>query len=139
MCIEGAGFDGYLSRVEVWNRVLSYTDEIPTLAEGRTKSQSIGRTLRWTGYLSYTGMRIMRPSSAGDGGQATGKCPPFLCRRVLWSSLCIINETCDYAQFVILSLHILFQCTSYVCSGLLKNDNSVVSCLLQLQCFKLRC
>ena len=77
MCKEGAGFDGYLSRVEVWNRVLSSSEEIPTLAEGRTKSQSNGRILRWTGYLSYTGMKIVRPSSAGDVVQATGKCPPF--------------------------------------------------------------
>ncbi|KAK2180165.1 hypothetical protein NP493_454g00003 [Ridgeia piscesae] len=76
MCKEGAGFDGYLSRVEVWNRVLSSSDEIPTLAEGRTKSQSNGRTLRWTGYVSYTGMTIMRPSTAGDVVQATASLPP---------------------------------------------------------------
>ena len=62
----------------MWNRVLSSSIEIPKLAEGRTNAISTGRTLRWTGYLTFAGVQIMRPSTASDAGQTEGKCTPFL-------------------------------------------------------------
>ncbi|KAI0224390.1 hypothetical protein LSAT2_024606 [Lamellibrachia satsuma] len=78
-CKDGAGFDGYISRVEVWNRVLSSSSEILKLTEGRTNAISTGRTLRWTGYLTFAGVQIIHPSTASDAGQTDAKPTRITC------------------------------------------------------------
>jgi len=64
--IPGTGFNGVVSKVNLWNRVLSFTTEIPSMADDYQALVLPGLIRRWTDYLVKFGATVIRKSQANS-------------------------------------------------------------------------
>ena len=64
--IEGSGFVGYISQINVWDRVLDPGADIAIMSVDRTQLVEDGLVLRWDNYGVDAGCSEISPSTAGD-------------------------------------------------------------------------
>jgi hypothetical protein len=61
----------------MWNRVLSFRDEIPPMADDPRHVEQNGLVLQWDGYSAQHGAQVLRPSTADTricAGEITTNC-----------------------------------------------------------------
>ena len=64
--IPGTGFNGVVSKVNMWNRVLNFAFEIPAMADDYRALVDDGLIRRWDNYLVMSGSTVTRPSRANS-------------------------------------------------------------------------
>ena len=66
MPIEGTGFNGVVSQINMWSAVLDTNSDLPLMTASRNNLVEENIFLRWDRFQLYSGVYICRPSTAGD-------------------------------------------------------------------------
>ena len=132
--IPGEGFNGHISQVHAWNRVLDFetTREIGIMADDSNGLVLPGLVSRWSAYTLNGGVTVVRPGTANKLSCPDGKTgPPACVTPAKGNHKYIIDLHNCYCGFSIFVYQKVF-CREILCLTL--SDRQLAGCPDRWQC-----